>query len=262
MRVLITGAGRAIGAATSAALSARGHRVTATARRLESLERVEAAQRLVLDVTDPGSIGAALDQAGELDVVVNNAAVATMGPLEDFPLERLRAAFDTNVLGPLRLMQAVAPAWRARGSGVIVNISSIQGRVATPLDGVYSASKYALEALSESMHYELSHFGIRTVIIQPGYTAPGMKAGPRHEGPSAYADLWDQWTGTDTKLNGPEGRPGPELVAEAIADAIEDRSTPLRVPVGADTRLVFATRQRLSDADFEAALRATLGITW
>lgn len=262
MRVLITGAGGAIGAATAATLSARGHRVTATARRLESLEQVEADERIVMDVTDLDSIDAALDQASELDAVVNNAAVGATGPLEDFPLERLQAAFDTNVVGPLRLMQAVAPAWRARGSGVIVNISSIRGRVATPLDGVYSASKYALEALSESMHYELSHFGIRTVIIEPGYTAPGMKAGPQHEGPSAYRDLWDQWTGTDTKLNGPEGRPGPELVAEAISDAIEDPSTSLRVPVGEDTRLVFATRQWLSDADFEATLRATLGITW
>jgi NAD(P)-dependent dehydrogenase (short-subunit alcohol dehydrogenase family) len=262
MRILISGAGRAIGAATAAELSARSHQVVATARNLEALDSVEAAQRLVMDVRDAESVRAALEQAGELDAVVNNAAVTSSGPLEDFPIDELRGVFDTNVLGPLRLVQAVAPAWRERGHGVIVNVSSIQGRVSPPLDGPYAASKHALEALSETMHYELSHFGIRTVIVEPGYTAPGMKSDGRHPGPPAYADLWEQWAGTDSKLNGPGGRPGPESVAVAIADAIENPTTPLRVPVGEDARLVLATRSQLDDAEFEAALRATLAITW
>ena len=92
---------------------------------------------------------------------------------------------------------------------MFVNVSSVQGRVATPLEGAYAASKYALEALSETLHYELAHFGIRVVIIEPGYIAPGMKASPRHDGPAVYAELWDQWTGTDAKITGPTGRPGP-----------------------------------------------------
>jgi NAD(P)-dependent dehydrogenase (short-subunit alcohol dehydrogenase family) len=262
MRVLITGAARAIGAATAAVLTARGHEVVATARDVGLLASVEASQRLVLDVGDSGSIRAALDRAGELDAVVNNAALNGRGPLEDFPIDRLVDLFDTNCLGPLRVVQAVAPAWRARGSGVIVNVSSVQGRVATPLEGPYSATKHALEALSETMHYELSHFGIRTVIVEPGYTAPAMKSLPQHPGPVAYAELWDQWAGVDATLSGPGGRPGPEVVGAAIADAIEDPSTPLRVPVGEDAQLVFAARQQLTDAEFEAAMRATLGLTW
>jgi NAD(P)-dependent dehydrogenase (short-subunit alcohol dehydrogenase family) len=145
---------------------------------------------------------------------------------------------------------------------VFVNISSIQGRVATPLDGAYAASKFALEAISETLHYELSHFGIRTVILQPGYTAPGMKPSPTHTGPPAYAELWAQWAGTDEKMTGGAGRTGPEVVAAAVAAAIEDPDTPLRVPVGPDTELILSVRQQLSDADFEAAMRATLGITW
>jgi NAD(P)-dependent dehydrogenase (short-subunit alcohol dehydrogenase family) len=223
---------------------------------------VECSERLVMDVRDARSVRAAVDVAGELDAVVNNAAVTIRGPLEDYPIDLLSGVFDTNVLGPLRVVQAVVPSWRQRGHGVVVNVSSIQGRVSPPLDGAYAASKHALEALSETMHYELSHFGIRTVIVEPGYTAPGMKSDGIHPGPPAYADLWEQWTDTDTKLNGPVGRPGAESVATAIADAIEDPATPLRVPVGDDARLIFATRQQLDDAAFEAALRTTLAITW
>jgi len=262
MRILITGAGRAIGAATASVLTARHHEVVATARDLDALDEVDAAQRLPLDVTDAESVRGALSAAGELDAIVNNAAIAISGPLEGFPLDRLREMFETNCLGPLRLVQAVAPGWRARGSGVIVNVSSIQGRIATPLEGPYAATKFALEAFSETLHYELSHFGIRTVIIQPGYTAPGMKPSAPHQGPAAYGELWDQWSGTAETVVGPAGRTRPEVVAHAIADAIEDPATPLRVPVGADAELVFSIRAAQDDATFEATMRSTLRITW
>jgi NAD(P)-dependent dehydrogenase (short-subunit alcohol dehydrogenase family) len=262
MRVLISGAGRAIGAATATELSRRGHHVVATARDASLLDDLDVAQRLALDVTDDASVDAALADAGELDVIVNNAAVSGAGPLEDYPLERLRAMFETNTLGMLRLTQRVVPAWRSRGSGVLVNVSSVQGRVSSPLEGAYSATKYALEALSEALHYELSHFGIRTVIIEPGYIAPGMKFAENHAGPEVYRPLWDQWEGTDTKVTGPSGRPGPELVAVAIADAIADPVSPMRVPVGADAEMILATRDQLDDASFEAAMRQALDLTW
>jgi NAD(P)-dependent dehydrogenase (short-subunit alcohol dehydrogenase family) len=262
MRVLVTGAARAIGRATAVECTKRGHEVVATARDPRLLDDLDVAETLALDVTDPVSICTALAAAGELDAVVNNAALQGRGPLEDFPLERLQEVLDTNTFGALRLAQAVIPAWRERRSGVLVNVSSIQGRVATPLEGAYAASKYALEALSETLHYELGHFGLRVVIIQPGYIAPGMKAAPAHDGPALYRPLWDAWNGTDTKLTGPSGRPGPELVAAAIADAIEDPATPLRVPVGADAEMVLGARQQLDDTAFEAAMRHALDLTW
>jgi NAD(P)-dependent dehydrogenase (short-subunit alcohol dehydrogenase family) len=134
--------------------------------------------------------------------------------------------------------------------------------VATPLAGAYAATKYALEALSEALHYELGHFGIRTVIIEPGFIAPGMKPVDPHRGGADYEELWSQWEGTDSKVTGPEARPGPELVAGAIADAIEDDATPLRVPVGADAEMVLGMRAQLDDARFESLMRATLDLTW
>jgi NAD(P)-dependent dehydrogenase (short-subunit alcohol dehydrogenase family) len=262
MRILVTGAARAIGRATAIECARRGHEVVATARDEKLLDDLDVAKCLPLDVTDLTSVRAAIAAAGELDAVVNNAALSGAGPLEDYPLERLQQVMDTNTYGALRVIQEVVPAWRRRGSGVIVNVSSVQGRVSTPLEGAYAASKYALEALSETLHYELAHFGLRVVIIQPGYIAPGMKASPRHDGPSEYAVLWEQWTGTDDKMTGPGGRPGPELVGVAIADAIENPATPLRVPVGADAEMVLGARQHFDDAAFEAAMRKTLDLQW
>jgi NAD(P)-dependent dehydrogenase (short-subunit alcohol dehydrogenase family) len=262
MRVLITGAARAIGRATAEVLTARGHAVVATARDVGLLGDIAAEQILPLDVSDDASVASAVAQCGELDAVVNNAGLTGSGPLEDYPLEDFKRVLDVNTLGPLRLAQAVVPQWRERGSGVLVNISSVQGRIGTPMEGVYAASKHALEALSESLYFELGHFGIRVVIVEPGYIAPGMKHRADHPGPDAYAGLHAQWGGTDAKLTGVAGRPGPELVGHAVADALDDPATPVRVEVGADAAMVLELRRTLNDQDFEATMRTALGLTW
>ena len=117
--------------------------------------------------------------------------------------------------------------------------------------------------MTESLAFEVGHFGVRVVIIEPGYIAPGHE-GRRHppEVGTPYEELRAQWSGADDKLVGAEGRPAPELVGEAIADAIDDPATPLRVPVGADAEMVLAARSQLDDASFTAAMRELLGITW
>lgn len=263
MRVLVTGAARAIGRATVEVLAQRGHEVVATARDVAQLEGLPASLTLPLDVRDAASVRTAVAQAGELDAVVNNAALTGYGPLETYPLERFTQVLDVNTLGPLRVAQAVVPGWRARGHGVLVNISSVQGKIGTPLEGPYAASKHALEAMSETMHFELGHFGIRIVIIEPGYIAPGMKHDDAdHLGPEAYAELHAQWGGTVSTLVGPEGRPGPETVALAVASAIEDPDTPVRVEVGKDAAMVLELRRTLRDTEFEATMREALGLTW
>jgi NAD(P)-dependent dehydrogenase (short-subunit alcohol dehydrogenase family) len=262
MRVLVTGAARAIGRATVEVLAARGHEVVATARDVALLDGLPAAMVLPLDVSDTESVRTALSAAGELDGVVNNAGLTGYGPLETYPLDAFARVLEVNTVGPLRMAQAVAPSWRERGSGVLVNISSVQGKVGTPLEGAYAASKHALEALSETLYFELGHFGIRVVIVEPGYIAPGMKHADDHEGPAIYADLHAQWGGTVATLTGPEGRPGPEVVGAAVADALEDPSTPLRVQVGRDAALVLQLRRTLGDTEFEATMREALGLTW
>jgi NAD(P)-dependent dehydrogenase (short-subunit alcohol dehydrogenase family) len=236
--------------------------VVATARDVTKLEGLPVAQALTLDVSDGESVRAAVHEAGELDVVVNNAALTGRGPLETYPIAAFAKVLEVNTLGPLRLAQAVVPAWRERGSGVLVNLSSVEGKVGTPLNGPYAASKHALEALSETMHFEFGHFGIRVVIIEPGYIGPGMNHGDDHRGPAAYVDLHAQWAGAVATLTGPGGRPGPELVGEAVADAIDNPATPLRVEVGTDAATVLELRRTLRDVEFEATMRDALGLTW
>ena len=262
MRVLVTGAARAIGAATAAAFSEHGWEVVATARRPELLAEVPATLRLPLDVTDEASVRACTAEAGPIDVLVNNAAISEPGPLERYPIDRFRAVLETNVVGALRMVQAVVPAMRERGSGAIVNVSSVNGRVASPLGGAYAASKFALEAVSETLHFELGHFGIRIVIVEPGFIAPGMKPGAEWGMEAPYDELVRQWNGVDESLLMGEGRPGPDLVGEAIHRAVTTESPALRWPVGADAELVLGTRAALDDAAFEAAMRQTLNLTW
>jgi NAD(P)-dependent dehydrogenase (short-subunit alcohol dehydrogenase family) len=262
MRVLVTGAGGSIGRSIAEVLTERGHTVVATARDVAALGDLKVERVLSLDVRSAESVAAAVGAAGELDAVVNNAGVTGRGPLEDFPLEDIVRVLDVNTLGPLRVAQAVVPRWRERGSGVLVNISSVQGRIGTPLEGAYAASKHALEALSETLHFELGHFGIRVVIVEPGYIAPGMQHTADHAGPDVYQELFAQWDGTVDTLTGPEGRPGPEMVGHAVADALEDPSTPLRVEVGKDAALVLGLRRTLSDAELESTMREALGLTW
>ncbi len=262
MRVLVTGAARAIGAATARVFSERGFEVVATARRPELLADVPATLRLPLDVTDEDSVRACVAEAGPVDVLVNNAAISEPGPLERFPIDRFRAVLETNTVGTLRMVQAVVPAMRERGSGAIVNVSSVNGRVASPLGGAYAASKFALEGMSETLHFELGHFGIRVVLIEPGFIAPGMKGGAEWGMEEPYDELLRQWSGSDDSLLGGEGRPGPEIVGEAIHRAVTTDEPALRWPVGADAELVLATRAALDDAAFEAAMRETLGLTW
>jgi len=262
VRVLVTGAARSIGRATVEALAGRGHEVVATGRDVSQLTGLPAVQTLRLDVGDTDSVREAVSQAGDLDAVVNNAGLTGYGPLEDYPIESFVRVLEVNTLGPLRLAQAVVPAWRERGSGILVNISSVQGRIGTPLEGAYAASKHALEALSETMYLEFGHFGIRVVVIEPGYVAPGMQHHDDHVGPPVYAELHQQWGASDTILTGPDGRPGPEVVGEAVANAVDDPSTPLRVEVGADAALVLGLRRTLGDHEFEATMREALGLTW
>ncbi|MGI8754820.1 MAG: SDR family oxidoreductase [Acidimicrobiales bacterium] len=266
MRVLVTGAGTGIGRATCEVLSAHGHVVVATARRPEVLDDLDVALRLALDVTSDESVATCVAEAtaeGPIAVLVNNAGVTQSGPLEGYPMAATQRCFDTNVFGPLRMIQALVPFMRERGSGLVINVTSVQGRVATPLAGIYCGTKHALDAVSEALAFEVGHFGVRVVIIEPGYIAPGMKGAERHDDHGTpYEELRRQWSGTDATLVGPEGRPGPELVGEAIARAINDPTTPLRVPVGADAEMVLAARRELGDAEFTTAMRDLLGITW
>ncbi len=251
--------------ATAQVLAERGHFVVATD--VDALSerqggRSETIEARVLDVTSDESVARCLEEVGSLDAVVNNAGISGGGPVEGYPLDRIRQIFEANTLGALRIIQGVLPAWRKRGSGLIVNVSSVSGRVASPLEAAYCASKFALEAFTEALHVEVGHFGIRCVLIEPGTIITGTRPIETHRGPADYAGLWEQWTGAHTKMTGPSGGSGPEVVALAIARAIEDPATPFRVPVGRDAEMILGLRKSLDDQAFEDAMRKAVGLTW
>ena len=173
-RALVTGASRGIGRALVAELAGRGVEVVATARRVDDLADLPAAARLPLDVTSDASVAAAATAAGRIDLLVNNAAVSVAAPVEDTPAEVALAMFDTNVVGPLRLISAFLPGMRERGGGTVVNVSSVAGQAVFPLNGVHSASKHALEALSEALAMEAGPLGIRVLVVQLAGVATGM----------------------------------------------------------------------------------------
>ena len=273
--VLITGSNSGIGRATAELLAGRGYRVLATMRNLDKGRDLAAAAKksgwdlalLPLDVCQDDSVREAFRQAGQVDVLVNNAGFEVWGPLEEMGVGDVVDQFDTNVYGPLRCITAVLPAMRERGKGVIVNVSSLGGRVAAPLNGLYSASKFALEALSESLHYEVGHFGVRVHIVEPGGIETPFADNRRLVGAGAgdetspYRPLIGQWEEATVRLQGEGPRTQPVAVAEAILEAIE-KGDKLRYPVGPDAQMVLMARKQMDDETFESTMRQQLGLTW
>ncbi|MGC4941419.1 SDR family oxidoreductase [Kribbella sp. DT2] len=227
-RVLITGASRGIGRGLADELTKRGHEVIATARDLSSLDDVPAAQRLQLDVTDQASVDAAIAAAGEVDVLISNAGATVRAPLETVPLDEVSRLFELNTFGALRVVQAVLPQMRRRGAGRIAFISSVQGRVAIPLIGPYSASKWALEGIAESLAIEVRHFGVEVQVFEPGAVSSGgaKRAKVFLDKDDPYYPMLEQLAGFRT---------APVTVDEfatVVADAVENTEVPFRVPVG------------------------------
>ena len=262
-RALITGCSTGIGRATAVELTKRGYEVVATARRPEMLDDLDVALRLALDVDDDSSVATCVEAAGGVDVLVNNAGFEVNGPIEKVPLDEVKRMFETNVFGALRMVQAVLPSMRSRGGGTVVNVSSVAGRAVGPLGGLYASSKWALEALSEGIHIEMGHFGIKVRIIEPGVIQTNFQASIRSYGvdEAPYDEMQTQWDAAMNRL-GRENAPGPEIVAQTIAEAIESDGTQWRWPVGDDAQLICGARDGMDDAAFEATMRETLQFHW
>ena len=172
--ILVTGASSGIGEATAVTLKQRGHTVYAAARRVERMQALVAAgiRVLPLDVTDDASMAQAVKtiiaETGRIDVLVNNAGYGSYGAIEDVSADEARAQFDVNVFGAVRLTQLILPHMRAQRSGTVINITSMGGKIHTPLGGWYHGTKFALEAISDCLRMEVQPFGIDVVVIEPG----------------------------------------------------------------------------------------------
>ena len=269
--IFITGASSGIGKATAQYFHDKGWNVVATLRdpaKAGDLAALPGVLVTRLDVTDAASVAAAVDAAharfGSIDVLLNNAGYGAYGPLEAFDMEGIRRQFDTNVIGLLEVTKAVLPGMRAQGKGVIVNISSIGGRMTFPLGSLYHGTKFAVEGLSEALHYELEPLGIRVKIVEPGMIATDFsgRSFDFRQTPelTAYQPVVDKLFAV---LGSPEmaaTASPPSVVSEAIWAAATDATPRLRYTAGADAAAYMAARSEQDDATFIGGVKAQFGL--
>jgi NAD(P)-dependent dehydrogenase (short-subunit alcohol dehydrogenase family) len=260
---LVTGASTGIGEATALHFARLGHTVYASMRTPDAsgglLRRAAEDEKLdleliTLDVDDSASVAAAvgvlLERSGQIDLLVNNAGLARLASVEGVPIEDAKAVFETNVFGPLRMMQAVLPGMRERGSGTIVNISSVAGRLVSAGHGIYAATKYALEALSEAVAIETRRLGIRVIVIEPGFISTPLldRGGDMEISDGPYAVHLRRMQALYRNARG--GAEPPSVVAEVIAYALDDPDPRFRYLAGEGSSPVLDARARMTDEEW------------
>jgi NAD(P)-dependent dehydrogenase (short-subunit alcohol dehydrogenase family) len=271
--VLVTGCSSGIGAATAARLADAGWTVYATARRPETLAGLQAkgCRLLALDVDDEASrraaVQAVVEAEGAVGVLVNNAGYSQSGAVESVPEERVRAQFETNVFAPLALCRAVLPGMREQGWGKIVNVSSMGGRFTFPGGGLYHASKYAIEALSDALRFEVRGFGVDVILVEPGIIRTGFSERAVKEiggtssdnGPYAGFNQAVAEASTGVYEKGPLRRLGgpPEAVAEKIEEAITAKRPRARYPVTPSARVLIGLHSVLPDPAWDVVMRSS-----
>ena len=262
--VLVTGASSGIGEAIAQNLAAAGWRVFGTSRTPRG--RIDDVEMIAMDIDDEVSVDQGVAQilasAGRLDAVVNNAGWALAGAVEDTSIAEAQAQFDTNVFGVLRVCRAVLPAMREQGGGHIVNISSLGGAFGMPFSGVYSASKFAVEGLSEALRFETRKLGIRVALIEPGDMQTRLPASRRTVAAagrdSAYHSAFERAKVQQAKDEAKA--PSPQRVARVVAGVLRDPNPPLRHAVAMPSqRAVLPLKRLLPYRWFEVVVGAAMG---
>ncbi len=268
--ILITGASSGIGKATAKLFHEQGWNVVATMRTPEKeTELTELTNVLVirLDVVDAASIERAvslgIETFGRIDVLLNNAGYGAYGPLEATPMAKIRRQFDVNVIGLMETTKAVLPHFRANRDGVIINISSIGGKMTFPLGSLYHGSKFAVEGLSEALSYEMAAIGVRVKIVEPGMVATDFGGRSfdfnNDESLAEYQEtigkLMTAWGSMD-----PNAASHPSVIAETIFTAATDGTDQLRYTAGPDAAVIIGARKAQDDATFMQGIRDQFGL--
>ncbi len=268
---LVTGSSSGIGFETALALARENYFTYASMRNTDKADKIlEIAKKenlnlevIELDVDKADSIKSAVkkiqDKKGRIDVLVNNAGYLLAGCLEDVSMDELKAQFETNFFGVIRMIQEISPTMRKQGSGIIVNISSVAGRIGFPGTPAYISSKFALEGISECMRYELSPFGIKTIIIEPGVIKTNIFSTMKltdGKPDSPYKEI------TEKVLNGvkmmAEMGTAPEEVAKTIMKAIQTEEPLPRYIVGSDASMFLEAKKMKTDIEFENYIKNEL----
>ncbi|SFU04260.1 NADP-dependent 3-hydroxy acid dehydrogenase YdfG [Pseudovibrio denitrificans] len=266
--ILITGASSGIGKSTAKYFHDKGWNVIATMRQPENEEELTKLNNTLvtrLDVTDEASIEAAISEGiarfGKIDVLLNNAGYGAYGPLEAFSMDKIRRQFETNVIGLIAVTKGVLPHLRANKSGTIVNISSIGGQMTFPLGALYHGTKFAVEGISEALHYELEAAGIKMKIVEPGMIRTDFAGRSfdftNDESLTEYQGVVQAFFGA---MSGDMPSSDPIVVAEVIYTAVTDGTDTLRYRAGPDAVQFLDNRKALDDATFINGLKEQLGL--
>lgn len=259
---IVTGASSGIGEATSRLLAENGYRVFGGVRAPERVQSIPGVEFGALDVTNDASvhdfISWVLSAAGKIDILINNAGISLVGPVEKTSIDEAAAVFDTNVFGPLRMMRAVLPYMRSAKSGLIINVSSVLGFLPAPFMGIYSSSKHALEGLSESLDHEIRDYNVRVVLLEPTFTNTKLDVNAATtEAPlGAYAT---QFEATIKAVQAQiKSAPPPVFVARKILSAITGPYK-MRQPAGGQATLLSRLRRFMPAKAVDGSLRKTFG---
>lgn len=265
--ILITGASSGIGKDTAKLFQSNGWNVIATMRSPEKEDELTALDNVLvtrLDVTDQGSIDAAVSEGiakfGQIDALLNNAGYGAYGPLEVFDMDSIRRQFDTNVVGLLAVTKAVIPHMRANKAGTIVNISSIGGQMTFPLGSLYHGTKFAVEGISEALHFELEKIGVKVKIVEPGLIDTDF--GGRSfdfQNDETIAEYQPVVGAVFGGMGAMESSPA-SVVSDVIWASVTDGSDTLRYRAGADAEDLLSNRKALDDATFIGGLKSQLGL--
>jgi NAD(P)-dependent dehydrogenase (short-subunit alcohol dehydrogenase family) len=255
---LVTGASSGIGRQIAQLLAQRGARVFGTARNPRSAQPITGVEFVRMDVTDDASVATAIQgivqKAGPIAVLVNNAGYGLTGALEETTVQEARDQFETNFFGVLRVTNAVLPAMRQAGFGRIINISSVVGFLPAPFMGMYTASKHAVEGYTETLDHEVRQFGVRAVLIEPSYTKSNINQNEKTAQTNLEAYAVHRQRMHELVSNGVKHGDEPQLVAEAVWQAVTSRSPRLRYPVGKGV-LLSRLRRFAPVALFDRAIR-------
>lgn len=260
--VVITGASSGIGEATARHLAQNGYRVFGGARDPSRAKAISDVTFGALDVTDDASVANFVDlvlaEAGRIDVLINNAGVSLVGPVENTSIAEAAKVFDVNVYGPLRMIRAILPSMRSARSGLIINISSVLGFLPAPFMGVYASSKHAIEGLSESLDHEIRDFNVRVILMEPTFTNTNLDVNAATtEAPlGVYARQVEATT--KTVLAQIKSGTAPTLVANKILAAIEGPYK-MRRPVGGQATLLSRLRRFMPAKAVDGSLRKAFG---
>lgn len=261
---IVTGASTGIGKTTAEALACAGYRVFGTSRRVRD-SGPAGVEMLACDVTDQQSvdklIAHVLAEAGQIDLLVNNAGLGLVGGAEESSIEQVKALFDVNVFGVMRVINAVLPSMRQRRSGRILNLSSALGLIPAPYLAHYAATKHAIEGYSQSLDHEVREFGIRVALIEPAYTRTAMEDNSMV--PDAGLPDYAEFRAKMHKYNADMLASGddPSVVAETILRAAIDSAPRLRYPSGKMAKQVSILRRLVPSRMFDKSLRKQLGLS-